>query len=134
MGLTFIMMLAFGAFTGYLAKRQGKNPYLWFILGILFGIFGIFFLFFQPSSAKKQAKSSDQPTTIDIAPTINPIHKEKFWYYLDPQNQQFGPMSFDALKRAWNEGKVTRETYVWNESLEQWIHFGECIQSPNPIS
>lgn len=112
MGLTFIMMMAFGAFTAYLAKRQGKNPYVWFILGILFGIFGIFFLFFNPTSAKKKPQNPSQPTTIDITPKINPMDKEKFWYYLDPHNKQFGPMSFDALRRAWQEGKVTGETYV----------------------
>lgn len=135
MGLTFIMMLAFGALTAYLAKRQGKNPYVWFILGILFGIFGLFFLFFNPVS-KKQAKSAPEtapgPTTIDITPKVTSVDKDKFWYYLDAQNKQFGPMSFDALRRAWQEGTVTQETYVWNENLEHWKRFGEFIQAPQP--
>jgi hypothetical protein len=118
-----LMWIVFGALSAYLAKMRGKNPYLWFFLGMLFGVFGLLFLFFAPkprSAPSREKRGSDDPKTIDISPPYDPTYNEKFWYYLDGQNQQFGPMSFDALYRLLGEEKVSKKTFVWNESLESW--------------
>lgn len=131
-----ISWLILGSINAFLAKRQGKNPYLWFLLGSILGIFGIFLLYYTPAVApsQKQTNNPANPTTIDIITNVNDADKEKFWYYLDPQNKQFGPMSFDALTRAWHAGTITQKTYVWNENLEHWIRFEDCIQIPHPTS
>ncbi len=115
-----ITWLIFGATSAYMAKTRGKNPYLWFFLGVFFGIFGILFLFFGP-----KAKKANGPATIDITPQFDPAHSEKLWYYLAPSNEQNGPMSFEALVKALREGKVSDKSYVWNETLENWQPFAD---------
>lgn len=132
-----LMWLVFGALSAYFAKARGKNPYLWFFLGMLFGIFGLLFLIFSPKNktapAARQAQGARQNTsaeetpTIDIIPPYDPKYNEKFWYYLDGQNMQFGPMSFDALFRLYQQGSVSKQTYVWNESFEEWQNLGSFI-------
>lgn len=119
------MWLVFGALSAYFAKMRGKNPYLWFFLGMLFGIFGLLYLIFAPKvQAARTSQRAEAPEekakTIDITPPYDPKHNEKFWYYLDPENKQYGPMSFDALYRLYKDAKISQQTYVWNESLEEW--------------
>lgn len=115
-----ITWLIFGATSAYMAKTRGKNPYLWFVLGMFFGVFGILFLFFGP-----KAKKTGDAATIDITPQFDPSHSEKLWYYLEQDNRQNGPMSFDALVRALRDGKVSDKTLVWNETLENWQPFAD---------
>lgn len=124
-----LMWIVFGALSAYLAKTRGKNPYLWFFLGMLFGIFGLLFLFFAPKQRRQAqtAGTAQDANTIDISPPFDPKYNEKFWYYLDPENQQHGPMSFDALYRLYCETTLSKQTYVWNESLESWKPFEEFI-------
>ena len=98
-----IMCVIFGAISAYMARGRGKNPYLWFFLGMFFGLFGVLFLAFG-SRFKKRAKKPLEPT-IDITPQFDPVHQNKFWYFLSPENKQNGPMSFDALTQAYREGK-----------------------------
>lgn len=133
-----LMWLVFGALSAYFAKIRGKNPYLWFFLGMLFGIFGLLFLIFAPrgktvsatrQGASGQRQSQEEAQTIDVTPPYDPKYNEKFWYYLDAQNNQFGPMSFDALYRLFKEGLVTKQTYVWNESFEEWQFLGNFLNS-----
>lgn len=128
---TIIWSLVFGAVSAYIAYLKGKSPFIWFILGTLFGVFGILFLFLSPKpKAKKQnPKTEDKTTTIDITPTVSSADKEKFWYYLDPSNEQYGPMSFDALVREWKNSKISEKTYVWNENLDNWKPFSEFLKS-----
>lgn len=125
-----LMGILFGGISAYVAKMRGKDPVVWFFVGMIFGIFGLLFLLVSSRSktgVKPKAKRKREPTTIDITPKIHPSYNEKFWYYLDPQNQQYGPMSFNGLLNAWKEGKVSQKTYVWNETLETWTPFGEFI-------
>ncbi len=114
---TVAMWLAFGAMAAYVAKSRGKNPYLWFALGTLLGLIGVFFIFFMPKA--KAAPVAEQPKE----PTLNvPAESASlFWYYLTPENEQRGPMSFDALTQTWREQRITPETYVWNETLKDWV-------------
>ena len=46
--------------------------------------------------------------------------KEKFWYYLDADSKQEGPMSYDGLLRNYSEGLISQETHVWNENFDAW--------------
>ncbi len=122
-----------GSISAYLAKKRGKNPYLWFGLGAILGVLGFFLLFFMPSKkkmAERKKSVQDDSETIDITPDVSPTQFEKLWYYLAPGNEQHGPMSFDALKRAFSAGDVTDTTYVWNEEMEEWKRFGELLNTP----
>lgn len=118
----FISACLFGSLSAYLAYKRGRNPYLWFFLGALFGIFGIMAVFFAagPKPAPSALPAAPEPAIQGP--------KDKFWYYLDPANQQYGPMSHEALTSAWKEGKVGPSTFVWNEEWTEWKPLGESIK------
>ncbi len=115
-----------GALSAYLAIRQGRNPYLWFFIGIFFGLLGILVMFFAPG------KQKPRQTAVPAAPLIEEIlvgPTDKFWYYLDETHEQKGPMSFSALNKAWKQGTITTQTFVWNEEFSDWKPLKECIQT-----
>jgi len=116
--LTFVAALFTGAIGAYLAYRRGRNPYVWFAIGSLFGILGVFALFFAP----KKKLTPQEETKIEPVELLPPIQgpANKFWYYLTPDHQQMGPMSLDALTNAWRQGKISTTTFVWNEELPDW--------------
>lgn len=118
----FVFAAIAGIISAYVAAKRGKNPYLWFALGCLFGILGIFAILvaFPP---KRKPAATKQPTWRIDGPT------DKFWYYLDPANQQHGPMSRDALTIAWKSGKLTPTTYVWHEDLPNWKTLQETLKA-----
>jgi hypothetical protein len=101
----------------FFAKRAGKNPYLWFFIGFLFGTLSFIALLFMSSR-----KTIKKPTLV-VAP--NEVLKElpkdcKFWYYLNHEQEEIGPISFSRLLNLYNSGKVTKLTYIWNEDFEDW--------------
>lgn len=123
-----ISTLVFGGISAYLARRRGKNPLFWFFIGFFFGLFGVLFLFLTDRvnpKAKKREKES--PSTIDITPRIHPLYKDLCWHYLDSERKEQGPMSFDALCRAHQEGKIGRKSYVWNPRLDGWKFLEEFL-------
>ncbi len=119
--LMIFTALIMGSISAYLAYRREKNPYLWFALGVLFGIFGIFAMFFGADKKKSMEEPKPEPVLKIIGPS------DKFWYYLDPTHQQKGPMSRDALTGAWKEGKIDLATYVWHEEMTDWKPLKETI-------
>jgi hypothetical protein len=143
--LTILMCIAIAGACSYYAKKQGRNPYVWFLIGLIFGIFGLFLLFLIPmvkyylqkrllkrKQAAPQPSSQEKTITIDSAISTMDIHTEghyleKLWYYLDKENNQFGPMSYTAFKQAWKEGKIHSSTYVWNDALSTWKRFDELF-------
>lgn len=120
--LMIFSALAMGGIAAYFAKRKKKDPFLWFCIGAFFGLLGVLYLYFLVKPAKKAEEPLPRPI---IKASADP---QKFWYYLDPENNQFGPMSYNALNQAWKDGKVTVDTYVWNEDLESWKPFGETLK------
>jgi hypothetical protein len=111
------------------AKQRGRNPVIWFFAGALFGILALITLFILPPRKAINKQVSDEPTApkAPLLTTISPLHVDKIWYYLDQQKKQLGPMSFDALNKAWNEGVVGEQTFVWNEAMENWQYFKDVI-------
>jgi len=121
--------VAVGAISAFMAWKRGKNPYLWFLLGAFLGIFGLIFLIYSKPRKGHQKNSRKDPNTIDVTPRLQSVHQDKFWYYLDPANQQEGPMSFDALSRALSEGKINPKTYIWNDGLENWKPLSDFLKT-----
>lgn len=115
--------LIIGAISAYLAHKRERNPYLWFIVGFLFGIFGIFAIFFASSKKKQPIVLKKEPVFSIEGP------KDKFWYYLDPSQQQHGPMSHEALTFAWKSGKIDLSTYIWHEEMADWKPLKETIKA-----
>ena len=144
--LTIATCVAIAGACAYYAKKQNRNPYVWFLIGLVFGIFGLFVLFLIPlfkyyiqkriskkTSAPKDFSYKETGTTVDITPisetetALN--YLEKLWYYLDKENNQFGPMSYPLFKQAWKDGKIQSTTYVWNEELSSWKRFDELFSA-----
>lgn len=130
--LSFILLLVIASFTAYYANRKGRNPLLWFIIGVLLGIFAPLILLFL-SSVKPV--DSDIPT-MSVAnpdPSLDQVvqtpaqsdfqqneEENKLWYYLDQNHQQMGPVSIIALRELWNRGQLEITSYVWSDGMEQW--------------
>jgi hypothetical protein len=158
--MNFLVMISWflmGGACAYHAKRRGRHPAAWFGIGLLFGIFGLILLLLLPppkSVARASMfstgtgrrslfkKAMEQPEVQPsrggsflppIAPEFEPLAKEhRMWYYLDEKNAQQGPMSIYLLQNAWQEGKVTRSTYVWNEEFEEWKALGGLLDASKP--
>jgi hypothetical protein len=103
------------------AKQRGRNPHAWFAIGLFLGVLGVILLFLLPPY---KAKVVEEPKPAPVPP---PSHLLQHWYYLDASNRQYGPMSFEALSSSFKEGKVIAQTYVWNETFEEWKRYGEVI-------
>ncbi len=127
---TQVLFSFLAAFTSaYFAHKRGRNPYLWFFLGGVFGIFGLMAIFFAPRNRPKPLP----PIKLEPQPyLVGPV--DKFWYHLDPSHQQQGPMSYQAITKAWKEGKIKPSTYIWHEELVDWKPLEEIvkIQAPSP--
>lgn len=135
-GFIFIfLLLLIALFTAYYAHLKGKNPMIWFLLGILLGIFAPMILLIFYSDSKKD--ESDQTPTMSVSnpdPSLQQLStrpsseldaksleaETKLWYYLDQDHQQMGPVSVVALRELWNRGQLELTNYVWSEGMEQW--------------
>jgi hypothetical protein len=129
--LSVALSLVFGWGCAHYAARRGRNPKFWFFAGALFGILALIVLFVLPTPQVKNSirlsKKPDVPTPPLLA-TILPSHADRFWYYLDGEKKQLGPMSFSALNKAWNDGSVLEQTFVWNEEMENWQYFKDVVE------
>lgn len=121
--LLLVASFLIGIASGYYARRRGQNPLLWFAIGFFFGLLGVLVCFFLSGRKKKEApEPKPAPQPYIEGPT------DRYWYFLDAERQQKGPMSLDALSRAWKEGEVAPTTYVWHEALDNWKPLNELIK------
>ncbi len=121
-----ILLLASGAIgllSSYLATKRGKNPIFWFMIGFFFGLLGVFAIFFSPNPKRQPALAEAAPTPYIQGPS------DKFWYYLDNAHQQTGPISYNALNSAWQQGTIAPTNLVWHEELPEWKPLKELIQT-----
>lgn len=139
---TLIIWAICGSICAHFAKKQGRSPRKWFFLGMLLGLLGLLLLFVlryyeiwrlkrkggkqKEESSLKTASTSAKNLSTNTAPHI-------LWYYLDSQQQQQGPMSFNALERAWKEDRVFTSSWVWNEEFSDWKRFNEVFFSAEEI-
>jgi len=127
--LILFVSLLMGVLCTAIARRSGRDPYLWFWIGFFFGILGVFAVFFAPSLKKSlSATPKKNPVQAILLPTIQGP-SDKFWYYLNNEHQQVGPMSLNGLNGAWRQGKISLKTYVWNEELPEWKPLQDLITS-----
>ncbi|MEM8728101.1 MAG: DUF4339 domain-containing protein [Chlamydiota bacterium] len=119
MSLSFYLIAwtVIGYLSSRIARNRGRNPLIWFALGIILGLIAVIVLYILPSKrvvAPVEILSGKQ----DGAPSDSA--SETLWYYLDRNNRRYGPMSFDALKNARDSDRIDRSTYVWNENMKGW--------------
>lgn len=126
--LSFFLLLIIACFTSYYASKKGKNPMLWFVLGLLLGAIAPLILLFLPK-VKKEGDDLPTMTLSQPDPTISRLpppplstkeEENKLWYYLDQDHIQIGPVSAFALRELWNRGQLDLNSYVWSEGMEKW--------------
>jgi len=137
---SILFWLLLGGICSRIAKKRNRNPLGWFFIGMLLGVIGLIILYVLPAKNEESleeaspvpaAMQSQENLTFSteteetLAPSemnqvISPSFEKKLWYYLDRENKQYGPMSFDNLKRVWKEDQITGTTYVWNEEMPDW--------------
>ena len=115
-----ISWLLFGGVSSYFASQRGRDPFVWFLIGMLLGILGLLLLFLLPpvtSTENEMPLEEEAPVTQIEEPRD---HRMKEWFYLDQERNQVGPCSFSQLRKSWDEGKLTIATLVWSEGMEEW--------------
>ena len=129
-----LVIFLMGALTSYVAYKRGRNPTLWFFIGLLFGWIGLVVIFFLPrqediakrrqemidrESAKEREKTGQQetPVTLEIK---TPLFADKEWYYLDKSFAQQGPVSFLLIQGSYDKREIDPETYVWYTGMAEW--------------
>lgn len=146
MALSFIV----AGICSWIAYKKKRNPLGWFLGGLLFSFLALIVLAFLPpldpprsygsasgqfykktsqaSNAYKASSASQQ----DVEISVHGLSEERFegssieinnfnWYYLDPQHRSKGPFSLFDLKSLWRNREVSQETFVWNDSMRDWM-------------
>lgn len=112
--IAILIWLSVGYITGRCAEKRGRSLMTWFILGMLFGIFALLAVFLLPPLAVPSLITETQENP---EPFLD-LHVD--WFYLDRQNFQKGPVSFEDLAVAWDDGVLKADSYVWCESMKEW--------------
>jgi len=129
-GLIFLVfVLVISGLSAYFAQARGRDPLLWFMLGIVLNVIGLLALFMLP---KLNAKS-DEPLGADVdlddtqdeegSPMDDDVfanYASKQWYYTDVEHQQQGPVQYKILKSIFLRGDINRNAYVWFEGMAVW--------------
>ncbi len=126
----------FGFLCSRQAKKKNKNSLLWFQLGFLFGAVALiaFFLLGLKEKANsqklvKEAATASASSNAEIPPPLedkrNTTLDKREWYYLDKENKQVGPITFDLLKKEHSDNKILDKTLLWSLGMEDWKSFDQ---------
>jgi len=115
-----VIWLFWGFLNAHFAKKKGKNPRLWFTLGILFGLLSLPILLLLPKGKlRREAPAAKKTPPIKAAPKRTDAHLKR-WFYLDPEHKQIGPMEFTDLAKVFKEKQLGKESYIWGEGMTTW--------------
>ena len=114
--VSFTIVTLWG-YIGYrLAEKKGYKPKLWCILAVVFGLIAIVIL----SLLKRKNIPSQQPTVTISEPKLLEDIVLHNWYFLNSKNESLGPISFTELKEKFQNGEIKLDSFVWNETYEDW--------------
>ncbi|HEU64550.1 MAG: hypothetical protein KR126chlam4_01153 [Candidatus Anoxychlamydiales bacterium] len=103
-----------------LAYKKNRDTQTWFLLGLFFGIVALAIIYFL--KPLKNLKKNTQ--RISTKPLINHFtvlkNDNNYWYYLDKERKQIGPMSLEKLYDFYLKEKISNYTYVWNDTMDNW--------------
>lgn len=73
------------------------------------------------------ARKSVEKRSIGLSPRKSmEISEEGEWYYLDSDNEQKGPYTFDRLAAMYIDEKINNETLIWSSSMgDEWKQLQE---------
>ena len=143
---SFIISLPIAVITAFIAPHRERNGWVWFLIGLVFGIFGLALLIALPLPARKMEKAlnssfphipaegpllssaSDLPSSYFPDSSI-PLIYLNGWHYMEPHSGDMkGPISFHAFKQLWLSGIVNRETFIWNHTEKEWVQLAQRPQ------
>ena len=104
--LSIVTSIAIGMICYNLAKKRNKNPRLWFFIGLFFGVFGPLLFFIM---SFKNNKKDIYLKNINNKKEIESV--KDLWYYLDKNNNKFGPMSFSMINKLWEKNEIDKSSF-----------------------
>jgi GYF domain 2 len=116
--LTIVLCLIIGGATAYFANQRGRDPLIWFMLGLLLGLFGLLLLFLLPPGSEQTTEGEKAETRAPPGESHEYLIKE--WYYYDREKNQKGPIRFEKLKELWMNAEIGEDSYVWSEGMPGW--------------
>ena len=123
--ITAVMWIVIGALCSITAKKNGKNPYTWFFIGLFFGIFGFIALLLTKMVRRKATKA---PSLAPAASAMLPVSlPHQNWYYLEGTTEQKGPVSLKCIIDLKEKGIITDSTLLWNECTVSWKKLEEVL-------
>lgn len=129
--LTLIIWVLFGMATAYVAQNKGRDPGVWFAIGMLLGVFGLILVYLLPPVAQE----SEEEIVLKVEPLPRESHADermkKPWFYLDASGNQQGPVPLTAILEMQAKGEITADTYLWCEGMPEWQQASE-LHLDNP--
>ena len=125
--LLAICWLCFGSGCAKIAKKKNRNPSTWFILGIFFGLVAlVIILILKPKRGTSKNISINPYLDTETKKNDSIFQKDdNYWYYLDNTHTQVGPMSLRALFDNYFKGKISKTTFIWNDTMKDWTKLME---------
>ncbi len=123
--LSIVFWLLMGCATAYFANQRGRDPLVWFMLGMLLGLFGLLLLFLLPPVADEMPTEEAEYALLDqkhegVPSVQSHDYLIKEWYYYDTAQQRQGPVRVETLKSLWSDGMLNEETFIWCEGMDNW--------------
>ncbi len=119
--ISIIFWAACGLTCAVWAEKKGKNPYLWFLVGLFFSVAGVVIAYFKLRHKTPLQPAKQLP---DRFPVSENYGKTRLWFIIEKNNEVSGSMSFYALKKKFDEKLIDESTYVWTEALPDWQRLG----------
>ncbi|MEX1013308.1 MAG: DUF4339 domain-containing protein [Waddliaceae bacterium] len=113
--ILLLLLTSIAFLASYLASKKGRNPYAWFAIGFLLGILGVLLLLLLPSLNEEDQNDEDQDDEEEVLEEGN-----VYWYYLDSDHEEQGPISETALKEKIQARELLSSDYVWKQGLKEW--------------
>lgn len=125
--IAMIMGIIWGFVCMLVAKKKGRDPRSWFLLGLFFSLFAFLILLLVPSSkameavalAKADVVQQERVKNEALQPFMSTLSK-RVWFYLDQKHSQVGPVDFEELKKKRSNGDISSKTYLWSEGMQDW--------------
>ena len=122
--LVILVSLFFAFICAFFARKNNRNPFIWFLSGFFFGIFSLLTLsllnYTKNLSNKKRKNNLKRQSSSHKPPAPPTIPPHYLWYYLNPEDKAIGPMSSKKLFEEYEKGLVGTETYLWHDEMENW--------------
>lgn len=135
--LSITLWLMIGSATAYFAHQRGRDPLIWFMLGMLLGFLGLLVLFLLPPIKEQMPQVDAEYARLERAPETH-FGAAKDWFYYDDSRCRQGPVSYSQLKELMEHHVIKEDTYLWSEGMSGWKtakeQFSETLLYNSPQS